>query len=229
MKPINKKNFEHYLIDIHGNVYSTLHFKHGKIFMHTPKILKSFPNKNTKYHQIVLQNKKDGIKPTNFYVHRLVAETYIPNTDNLPEVNHIIADKNDNSVGNLEWVTKKYNIKHKILYGKPIITKLDLLLKNKKLIDKGINHYEWNKDIEHLKKIWKVTSANCYTILKNNGVQFTRYDLPNKVLELVIEEIKNYKKTTLGNKFIQYIKSKYKVKFTYHMLFSIKRNFNLES
>jgi len=225
MKPINKKYFEHYLIDTHGNVYNTLSTQSFQL--KEPRKLKTWPNKNTNYHQIVLQNGKLGIKPKCFYVHRLVAETYIPNPNNLPEVNHIIADKNDNSVGNLEWVTPEYNLKHRILYGKQKITKFDLLLKNKKLIDKGINHYEWNKDIQHLKKIWKVTAKNCYTILKNNGVEFTRYDLPNKVLELVIEEIKNYKKTTLGNKFIEYIKSKYKVKFTYHMLFSIKRNFNL--
>ena len=42
-------------------------------------------------------------------VHRLIAETFIPNPDNLPEVNHINEDKLDNRVDNLEWCTRQYN------------------------------------------------------------------------------------------------------------------------
>ena len=41
--------------------------------------------------------------------HRLVAETYIPNPDNLPCVNHIDGDKSNNNVTNLEWCSSQYN------------------------------------------------------------------------------------------------------------------------
>lgn len=42
-------------------------------------------------------------------VHRLVAETFIPNPDNLSEVNHKDEDKKNNSIENLEWCTREYN------------------------------------------------------------------------------------------------------------------------
>lgn len=55
----------------------------------------------TKYH-----------KPIRKYIHRLVAEYFLPNPDSLPQVNHKDGDKSNNNVDNLEWVSNKDNILH---------------------------------------------------------------------------------------------------------------------
>lgn len=65
------------------------------------------------YLQIRLR--KNNIRK-NYYVHVLVARLFIPNPENLPEVNHKNHIKTDNSVENLEWITHKNNIHDMIKY-----------------------------------------------------------------------------------------------------------------
>lgn len=65
--------------------------------------------KSNKYLDIKLT--KDGISK-HFYVHRLVAEHFISNPNNFPQVNHKDKNPTNNNVNNLEWCDNSYNVKY---------------------------------------------------------------------------------------------------------------------
>lgn len=70
------------------------------------KFLKLIPDKDG-YLKVNLYT--NGTKKVH-YIHRLVAEAYLPNPNNLPEVHHIDADKINNNKNNLEWISKRGNL-----------------------------------------------------------------------------------------------------------------------
>lgn len=78
---------------------------YGRVRLFPGRILRPAKDKGG-YLQVTLC--KEG-KTTRCYIHRLVADAFLPNPENLPEVNHINEDKTDNCVENLEWCTRKYN------------------------------------------------------------------------------------------------------------------------
>ena len=101
LKPV--KNFPRYYITPDGEIYSC----NGR-WDKSIKKMKTYIGPNG-YEQIMLcKNKKTYVK----CVHRLVAETFIPNPLNKPEVNHINGIRHDNRVQNLEWVTHSENVLH---------------------------------------------------------------------------------------------------------------------
>ena len=54
---------------------------------------------------------------TSMKIHRLVATTFIPNPQKLPEVNHIDCNRQNSRADNLEWVTHQDNISHSVRMG----------------------------------------------------------------------------------------------------------------
>lgn len=93
-------SFENYVVYPDGRIWS----KYKKDFL--------IPQDNgTGYMKVLL--KLNG-KPTNVYVHRLVATAFIPNPLRLLEVNHIDGDKKNNRVSNLEWCTCAENKRHAV-------------------------------------------------------------------------------------------------------------------
>jgi len=74
------------------------------------------PCKDKKGYLVVYLSVNHTIKNTK-KIHRLVAEYFIPNPENLPQVNHIDGDKTNNKVSNLEWCSNKQNNEHAINTG----------------------------------------------------------------------------------------------------------------
>lgn len=84
--------------------------KNGEIInKKTKRILKGDPNAKG-YLRVSIGGKKH-------FIHRLVAEQYIPNPLNKQQINHINGIKTDNRVENLEWVTNLENRQHAIKKG----------------------------------------------------------------------------------------------------------------
>lgn len=81
------------------------HIKKCAIPVMRERVLKPFPNTD-KY--LMIDLKKDG-KRNCQKVHRLVAKAFIPNLDNMPQVNHKDENKQNNCADNLEWCNCQYN------------------------------------------------------------------------------------------------------------------------
>ena len=95
-KPI--ANYESYLIYENGDVKN----------LNTNKMLKGSISENGyRYYRLSLNNEKKM-----FYAHRLVAEHFLENPNNLPVVNHKDGNKLNNEVSNLEWVSYSDNAQH---------------------------------------------------------------------------------------------------------------------
>jgi len=88
------KNHPNYLVTVDGRVFS----------LHTMRYLKNFL-KAGDYVYVKIDNKSHRL-------HRLVAQTYIPNPENKPQVNHMDGNKENNMLCNLEWMTHSENVQH---------------------------------------------------------------------------------------------------------------------
>ena len=131
--------------------------------------LKDFDNNG--YRQVTLY--KDGMKYRRS-VHRLVAQTFIPNPENLPEVNHINECRSDNRVENLEWTDRVGNAKHSCykttgsLCGTSVLTESDVI-EIRYLIKGGYS----NKEISDIFNVHHSTISKIRT-----GVNWANVQLP---------------------------------------------------
>ena len=102
-----------YQVSNFGNVKS-LNYKHTG----EEKIMQSCKDKIGYLHIKLFMNGK----PKMYKVHRLVAQAFISNLENKPQVNHIDGDKTNNRVTNLEWTTQEENMRHAYKNGLKVQT-----------------------------------------------------------------------------------------------------------
>ena len=148
------KGFENYLVSSLGNV-KTINGKLKKVV---------YDSKND-YGYVELWKNNKGKK---FRIHRLVAETFIPNTLGKEQVNHIDGDKRNNCISNLEWVTPKENIRHAIEND---LSSIKYGSKNlaSKLKEEDVKYIRENaginKSVKELSEIYNVSKTTIYNII----------------------------------------------------------------
>lgn len=80
----------------------------GSVLGRTGRVLK--PKCQGNY--LIVSYQDEDKKIRHKYVHRMVAEVWVPNPQGAPEVNHIDGDKKHNHYHNLAWVTRQGNVNH---------------------------------------------------------------------------------------------------------------------
>lgn len=129
------KKFPSYSADESGNIYRTKDVNGKPIKRLVRPRLDRYG-----YYKINLSEKG---KTTTVKVHRIIAETFIPNPKRRSTVNHINGKKTDNKVSNLEWLTRRQNLKLTKGMKRKTISKRHRQLEAKvetirKLIEQGI-------------------------------------------------------------------------------------------
>lgn len=116
-------------------------------------------------------------------VHRIVAETYLPNIYNKPQVNHIDGDKTNNRVSNLEWSTAKENMRHASLNG---LINVDKHKENSQGENNNASKLTNNNVIKIRKLIEVGTEDNIIAELYNVSTDTVRYIRCGKTWKSVI-------------------------------------------
>ena len=136
------------------------------------RILK--PSRNTNGYLLV-GLRKNGEKKT-YKVHRLVVQTFIPNPDNLQEINHIDEDKTNNKVQNLEWCDRKsncnYGNRNKRISEKMTNGKLSKLVLQYSLDWKFIKEWKSLHDVERNLGYSSGNISCCCTGRRKNAYNF---------------------------------------------------------
>lgn len=106
------EGYDHYLVSTWGKIYRIdKAFQVENDYQHMTRKLSELSTEETSKGYLRVYLSKNG-KRKHHKVHRLVAQAFIPNPENKPQINHIDGNKQNNSITNLEWVTDAENKEH---------------------------------------------------------------------------------------------------------------------
>jgi hypothetical protein len=105
--------FPNYMLDRNGNIFSRYKYK-TSIVCDEWRPVQHVLDKGIGYYIVTLVNENER---KNQFIHRLLAQHFLPNPRNKPQVNHIDGNKQNNCLSNLEWVTAKENAQHAARIG----------------------------------------------------------------------------------------------------------------
>ena len=106
----------------------------GNVFSKKTNIIMKQNTTKKGYKRVQLSNGK------RYLVHRLVAETFIPNPESKPQVNHIDGNKQNNCVDNLEWCTQSENMRHALTNSLKVMPKGKNVYNAKEIVQIDINN-----------------------------------------------------------------------------------------
>jgi hypothetical protein len=171
------KNYDNYYIYDNGDVFN----------IKTKKMLDGSIGKNGyKYYRLSKENTKKM-----FYAHRLVAEYFIDNFDNLPVVNHKDGNKLNNNVDNLEWVSYSENMEH-------FHSTIKKNSKNKKIqkYNGDLEGEIWietinnsNYKVSNYGRVWNITNNNILSPSETSGYHKVRLSKNGETSDWLVHKL----------------------------------------
>lgn len=165
-----------YSLSREGKIWS----KHSRCFLKPRSSGKTYnktrpPGELRSYKTVALwDSKKKSYRY--YYIHRLVAKTFVLNPENKPEVNHLNGNKADNRAKNLEWATRRENVDHALLNN--LLTR-GTKNGSAKLTEQQVREIRalWASgelSQSSIGEMYKVTQGNIYAIVNNKNWSWLR-------------------------------------------------------
>ena len=154
--------FTDYYCSLDGEIYSERTNRWGNLPQGGFKLMSQRTRTKDGYTCLSLRLPNSN-KAVGYRGHRFVAEVWIPNPENKPQVNHKNGIQWDNRVENLEWATGSENVRHS----------LDVLGRKRAVGEKHGSTPFCEDDIHHIRKMYDTKQMTMYALAKKYNVDYS--------------------------------------------------------